>query len=239
MANTFLVNIGVNASHNVYSSLRSDGSFSFLPIPEDIPAPAPMLRYSDIPALASQVPAAWRSRVTHADPDFYSKVVTYGDNCERIPRAFALRRAQSGDIIVFIARLINQDGQAGFYLVGRLEIAAILKGVNGDPGPGWWDSNAHVRRGRALGRWDAFSVFEGNANSGLLAQAVPFGRAQAEAVFGSAWDWSPSQTTLQVIGSHTRSVRRLEAKAAQTLAGLASGSLRASEVTALSTPPLA
>ena len=232
MANTFLVNIGVNASHNAYSRIQSDGSFNFLPIPEDQAGDAPMLRYADIPALATQVPVSWMQRQAHADPDFYSKRVTYGDNCERIPRAFALRRAQVGDTIVFIARLIDQTGTPGFYLVGRLEIDAILKSVTNDPSRGWWDSNAHVRRGRSLGRWDAFSVFAGSPNSGLLASAVSFGRSEAEVVFGDNWDWSSSQTSLQVIGAHTRSVRRLEANAAVALLDLASGPLRSQDAIA-------
>lgn len=227
----FLINIGVNASHSALSRLRVDGSFDFLPIPEDHPGSTPMLRYADIPALAATAPASWRSRTTHADPDFYSPLTTYGDNCSRIPRAFALRRASVGDTIVFIARLISTDGTPGFYLVGRLEIAAIRKEVTADPGPGWWDSNAHVRRGRALGRWDAFSVFAGTPNSGLLARAVPFTRQEAEAVFGPLWDWDGGQTALQVIGAHTRSVRHLDGPSAQTLSAQASGPLRHSSLT--------
>jgi hypothetical protein len=221
----FLVNVGANSQHPARARLHADGSFDFLPIPEDVGGSAPMLRYADIPGLAGLVPASWRKRNVHLDPDLVSDQMSYGDNCSRIPRAFALRRAKPGDSIIFIARLHAPDGKAGFYLVGRLEVAGILKEVNGDPGPGWWDANAHVRRGRALGRWDAFSVFAGGAGSGLLAKAVPFGRQQAEQVFGLDWEWA-DQTPLQVIGAHTRSVRRLEGQAAQELLDLASSPLR-------------
>ena len=228
---TYIVNVAANSQHPARARLRSDGSFDFLPIPEDVVGSSPMLSYADIPALASLVPPSWRRRAVHLDPDLLSMQTTYGDNCSRIPRAFALRRAQAGDSIVFVARLHAPDGTPGFYLVGKLEITAILKEVKSDPGPGWWDGNAHIRRGRALGRWDAFSVFKGGPNSGLLAQAVPFERAQAEAVFGPDWDWNSSQTHLQVIGAHTRSVRRLEGEAAQTLLSLTSGPLRPLEKT--------
>ena len=136
-----------------------------------------------------------------------------------------MRKAAPGDTIVFIARLTDPSGIPGFYLVGRLEVGAVLPEVASDPGPGWWDANAHVRRGRALGRWDRFTVFAGGPGSGLLAKAARFGRTQAKAVFGPGWEWG-AQTDLQVIGAHTRSVRRLEGPAASRLLALAGGPLR-------------
>ena len=233
----YLVNIGANSQHSARARIHPDGSFDFIPIPEEIPGGAPMLRYADIPALAQATPASWLQRSVHCDPDFYSSTPTYGDNCARIPRAFALRRALPGDSIVFIARLTDAKGIPGFYLVGRLEVAGSLREVTSDPGPGWWDSNAHIRRGRAIGRWDGFTVFAGGPDSGLLARAVSFTRKQARAVFGPGWEWPADQTDLQVIGAHTRSVRRLEGAAAQRLQDLASGPLRPQVVSAPSASP--
>ena len=219
----FLINVLANSQHPARARLHADGSFDFLPIPEDVAGPSPMLHYADIPHLSALVPPSWRKRAVHLDPDLLSSQMSYGDNCLRIPRAFALRRALPGDTIVFVARLHAPDGTPGFYLVGRLDVEQILKDVTHDPGVGWWDANAHIRRGRALDRWDAFSVFKGGPGSGLLSQAVAFGRDEAEAVFGRGWDWNKSQTVLQVIGAHTRSVRRLEGEAANILLGLAQG----------------
>ena len=191
----FLANVGVNASHAVHSPLHDDGSFDLVPIPEAMPWRPPMLR-------------DWRGKAVHLDPDFTSTPATYGDNCRRAGRAFSLRRAQGGDLIVFIARLQREAKSPGFYLVGRLEIDDVLVDVTRDPGNGWWDGNAHVRRARATNRWDSFWVFKGSASSTLLRKAVPFARADTEAVFADT-RWPSHRTELQTIGSYTRAVRRV------------------------------
>src|SRR5215510_12956104 len=119
----FLANVGVNASHPVSSPLHPDGTFKLVPIPEPIPWRPPMLR-------------SWHDHAVHIDPDFTSIAATYGDNCRRAGRAFSLRRAQSGDLMAFVARL--HGAVAGFHLVGCLEIADAIEDVTADPGPGWW-----------------------------------------------------------------------------------------------------
>lgn len=191
----FLANVGVNASHPVSSPLRDDGTFDLVPIPEPLPWRPPMLR-------------GWRGRAVHFDPDFTSTPATYGDNCRNAGRAFSLRRAQPDDVIVFLARLVNH--QPGFYLVGALEIEEVLTDVTGEPGPGWWDANAHVRRARATAIWDGFWVFKGSNRSRLFTRARPFRRAELTTLFGDGLDWPSHRTELQTIGSYTRAVRRIE-----------------------------
>lgn len=193
----FLANVGVNASHRVRSPLHPDGSFHLHPIPESLPWASPMIR----------LPAVWGDRAVHLDPDLAGDPPTYGDNCRRAARAFALRRARRGDAIFFLARLHGAAGP-GFYLVGVLHVDGVLADVTADPGPGWWDANAHVRRGRAAGRWDAFWVFRGDCRSLAFARAVPFARSLADAVLPVAW--RSGRTDMQTIGSHTRAVRRVE-----------------------------
>ncbi|HET9780161.1 MAG TPA: hypothetical protein VFR33_00145, partial [Candidatus Dormibacteraeota bacterium] len=150
----------------------------------------------------------WRNRAVHLDPDFTSTPATYGDNCRRAGRAYSLRRAEPGDVIVFIARLVNH--QPGFYLVGGLEIEEVLADVTDDPGAGWWDANAHVRRARATAAWDSFWVFKGSKRSRLLPRAAPFRRAELKTLFGESLRWPTHRTELQTIGSYTRAVRRIE-----------------------------
>jgi Nucleotide modification associated domain 3 len=198
----FLANVGVNASHPVNSPLHADGTFELLPIPEAVPWRPPMLR-------------GWRDRAVHLDPDFTSTPATYGDNCRRAGRAFSLRRAQRGDVIVFLARLRNHE--PGFYLVGSLEVASVLPDVVGDPGGGWWDGNAHVRRARATGSWDCFWVFKGGPRSKLFDRAAPFTRKELTAVFGHGLRWPAHRTELQTIGSYTRAVRRIDGAGEQWL----------------------
>jgi Nucleotide modification associated domain 3 len=205
----FLANVGVNAGHAARSPLFEDGTFALLPIPERDRWRRPMLRLRDLGNLHIHAPRSWRARAVHADPDLASTTPTYGDNCRRAGRAFSLRRARPGDLIAFVARL---HGVApGFHLVGGLEIADALEDVTTDPGQGWWDGNAHVRRARATGAWDSFWVFKGEASSRLLARAIPFGRRETELLFGrSNTRWPSHRTELQTIGSYTRAVRRVE-----------------------------
>lgn len=198
----FLANVGVNASHAVSSPLHADGTFELVPIPEAIVWRPPMLR-------------GWRNQAVHVDPDFASTPATYGDNCRRAGRAYSLRRAQPGDAIVFLARLVNH--KPGFYLVGRLNVADILRDVTDDPGAGWWDANAHVRRARASGAWDSFWVFRGGDTSRLFERALPFGREELTNVFGFGLRWPSHRTELQTIGSCTRAVRRIEGRGEEWL----------------------
>jgi putative DNA base modification enzyme with NMAD domain len=206
----FVANVGVNSSHSARSPLTKDGRFCLLPIPERHAWRPPMLRLDDLPHLAVHAPATWGRRVVHFDPDLTSAVPTYGDNCRRAGRAFSLRRARAGDLIVFLARLQPDRGPAGFFLVGSLEVLDVLADVERDPGRGWWDTNAHVRRARATGAWDSFWVFRGTQRSSLLPRAVPFQKQTAAAVFGDTWRWPETRTELQTIGSYTRAVRRVE-----------------------------
>lgn len=205
----FLANVGVNASHAARSPLFEDGSFKLLPIPEAGGWSPPMVRLGDRPDLVVHAPSRWRDRPIHLDPDLGSAVPTYGDNCRRAARAYSLRQACAGDLIVFLARLQADSGPAGFHLVGVLEISDVLADVRSDPGQGWWDANAHVRRARARADWDCFWVFKGSERSRLLPTAKTFDRRAAEAVFERGWTWRASRSELQTIGSYTRAVRRL------------------------------
>ena len=207
----FLANIGVNAAHSARSPLNADGSFTVLPIPEKTPPKAPMrtLADPDLADLAALAPARWRSKAVHLDPDFRSDPPTYGDNCRTAGRAFNLRRAQPGDTIWFVARLhAASDGAARLHLVGRLEVEELLADVTSDPGPGWWDRNAHVLRGRATRSWNSFWVFRGALDSGWLPSPPPLTRPLLEQLFGT-WEWPAHATEQQVIAWHTRAVRRI------------------------------
>ncbi len=188
-----------------------DGSFVLVPIPERDPWAPPMLRIGDVAGLAACAPSAWSQKAIHLDPDLSAPTPTYGDNCRRAARAFSLRRAAAGDLIVFLARLHPENSQPSFHLVGCLSIVDALIDITADPGQGWWDRNAHVRRARATGRWDSFWVFKGAAeNTRAFAKAHRFARNEAESVFGRGWRWRASRTELQTIGSYTRAVRRVD-----------------------------
>jgi hypothetical protein len=205
----FLANVGANAAHRVRSPLFADGTFVLHPIPEREPWAPPMRRLPDV----------WGDLAVHLDPDLDGEPPTYGDNCRTAGRAFSLRSAGPADLLVFIARLHADAGAAapGFFLVGSLLVDEVRRDVVEDPGPGWWDGNAHVRRARAAttpaagpGAWNSFWVFRGDrAGTRLFSRAVPFRRREAERVFDGAIRWRDTRTELQTIGSCTRAVRRL------------------------------
>jgi len=206
----FLANVGVNAAHAARSPLFDDGTFALLPIPERGEWRPPMLRLRDLPHLHTHAPSSWSDRAVHLDPDLTSGIPTYGDNCRRAGRAFSLRRARPGDLIVFLARLQPLAAAPSFHLVGCLWVAGAIEDVTQDPGAGWWEANAHVRRARATQTWDSFWVFRGDDGSRLLDRAIPFNREETERVFGEGCRWPSHRTELQTIGSYTRAVRRIE-----------------------------
>ncbi len=230
----YLANVGANASHRFTSPLFEDGSFEFLPIPEDPDISGPhAVRYRDLRSfneperdLMRYVPERLWNASAHSDPEF--NTYTYGDNCETSPRAASLKHMDAGDFLFFIARLASYPGPChaasprsdgsiayGFYLVGFLEIQEILRDVRSTPSAEEmqrFSGNAHVRRGLSDDRlWDRFWIFGGSERSERFRKAVPVTRGMADRVFraadGSRWQWPENRTELQVIGSYTRSCR--------------------------------
>ena len=203
-ARVFMVNVGVNASHGALRSpVFPDGTFEFLPIPEErrlwsptLPAYPKLAAYNDPDkTLADYAPVSrWNDRL-HDDPEF--RTFTYGDDPRRTGRGAGLKSCGPGDYIVFLARLVGHDGEdrfvgpAGFYLIGFFRVADVLRDVETYPtGRDFtvFGANAHIRRAayhaRAL---DRFWVWKGDPDASLrLPLAVPFDRSLAESTF-----WMP------------------------------------------------
>ncbi len=223
----FLANVGANTQQRVKSPVFDDGTFELLPIPErrDFPASAPVVRYGDLQSfnnpgenLRPFVPKSLWRWPCHADPEFLTP--TYGDDCDTSPRAYGLRCVEPGDYIFFLARLVGwRDGgftsEAGFYLVGFLEVEEVLPSVRARPPKevlGRLGANAHVRRALAdPSFYNGFWVFRGSRRSRRFRHAVPVSPQGARRLFtaadGSPWRWDDGRTPLQVIGSYTRSCR--------------------------------
>ena len=227
--NIYLANVGANASHGFAGPVFSDGRFEFLPIPEtppDLPGPFAVryghLRsfYDPAQSLAAYFPERVAGLATHNDPEF--ETFTYGDNCEANARAAGLRSVGPGDNLFFLVRLAEWDesgptGRHGFYLIGFLRIAGVLKGVRSRPSDGIvraFGNNAHLRRGFTdPNLWDGFWVFKGGDGSRRFPRAVPVDRALCQQVFrkanGAPWTWASDRSDLPVIGSYTRACRRV------------------------------
>lgn len=225
-ARVYLANVGANASHRFSSPILPDGTFELIPIPEDRDLPGPYaVRYRDLRChngsgrdLTAYVPRRLWDWPAHYDPEF--ETLTYGDNCQRSPRAASLRHMRPGDLLLFLARLAERLdggrwGSHGFYLVGFLEVVEVLREIAGRPSDAIlrrFAANAHVRRGLSdSSLWDGFWVFRGSARSRRFRRAVPVTRDVATRLFraadGAPWRWDDGRTELQVIGSYTRSCR--------------------------------
>ena len=226
MPQLFLVNVGVNASHSLKSPRFSDGSFELVPIPELVQHPGPpMRRYEDVPSrsgapggLLHYIPSSYHQRYCHFDPEFVTR--TYGDNPELAPRAAALKRAQPGDWLFFLARLWDWHegtwtGPSSFYIVAALEVASIVQRVGQPPEQdelAIYGANAHVLRAQAdSALWDRFWVLKGTPRSQLLPYAIEVTADMAKQVLrdkdGKPWTWLEGRSELQTIGSYTRSIR--------------------------------
>jgi hypothetical protein len=133
----YVVNVGANTKHARELGLRSpvfpDGSFEFIPIPEEVcPTLETLPTYGELPSwtgtwttLAPIVPAALQSRRVHADPDF--ALLTYGD--AQKSRGSSLADAAPGDELWFLARLWDYGvggfrGPSAFHFVARYELEA-------------------------------------------------------------------------------------------------------------------
>lgn len=232
-----MANVGVNASHEgqgLRSPRFSDGSFEFVTIPEQKQLQnldgqgGHLVRYRDVScfnwpqrSITDFLSPRVHDLVTHYDPEF--EEFTYGDECGRAGRAAALKKVRKGDLLFFLARLTDYDldshkflDKAGFYLIGYLEIEAVLEDVRRPLEMADLDTygdNAHIRRAQACPElfYDGFYIFKGSAQSRRFQRAVPFGRAEAELLLrdrnGQAWNWDSHRSDLQVIGSYTRACR--------------------------------
>lgn len=222
----FLANVGANATHRFESPIFPDGTFEMIPIIESPRDVGPhSVRMGAVPSwknpaadLREWIPERYRAMATHFDPEFTTR--TYGDNCERAARAYALKKAKPGDLIFFLARLKAHDepdttAQLGFYLVGFIEVEDILPNVRSKPTPDQlqrFGANAHVRKGLNDDvHWDGFWVFGGSERSVRFNRAVPVNRHFCDAVLRTAneemFEWPDHRTELQIIGSYTRTCR--------------------------------
>lgn len=217
----YLANVGANAGHRFASPLFDDGTFEFLPIPEDdrnLDRSPDAVCFRDLRSyydsnrdLLSHVPQDLWDMACHNDPEF--ETLTYGDNGTN-PRSSNLTGMETGDVLLFLARLERRtDGKRSFYLIGGINVASVVPSVLrplSGPADDRFARNAHVIRARCTGEWDGFWLFGGSSQSRRFERAVPITREISERVFadknGNPWDWS-RQTETATIGSYTRTCR--------------------------------
>jgi hypothetical protein len=152
----FIVNVGVNLSHNISSPIFSDGTFEFVPIPEGSYADQAhqgvisCTTYDDLYCYntteklltfySERLQEDYRRRIAHPDPnlnnpnDGSQACFTYGDVPFSNARASSLRHARRGDLLIFIANLATYDrdrrhftGERNLYFIGVIEIADVYE----------------------------------------------------------------------------------------------------------------
>ena len=213
----YLANVGANASHGFASPLFEDGTFEFIPIPEAVRTPARLVRYADLRShyypdgdLLRYVPRRRRSEPCHNDPEF--ETLTYGDGGDN-GRSSALTTLRPGDALLFLARLERWDDgkrtrQFGFHLIGGLSVDYAEFITPQSDKRERFAKNAHAIRVD-----ERFLGVAGSSRSRRFRKAVPITRDICDEVFraadGSPWRWGAGKTDLQVIGSYTRSCRRM------------------------------
>ena len=234
-----IVNVGANKRHpGLISPLWRDGTFCFMPIPEEgefqdptkdvFPYCPNLPTFADLvrPHTAFCVHERYLKQTAHDDPEF--QTFTYGDNPD-IPigrgKAANLKNyltEDRQDLLFFFSGLTSADedrviGDYRFYFVGFFEIRRVLPHVTLETTQDElrpFRRNAHVRRALADSRFfNCFWVWKGSDNSRIFSRAVPFDRELGAEILvssaGAPYDWPRDKSDIQLLGSRARASRRL------------------------------
>jgi hypothetical protein len=234
-----IINVGANKSHpGLVSPVYEDGTFFFMPIPEEGATPSPskdlfpgctsLQTYREFIERSTHgrcVPIAERYLAlrVHDDPEFVT--FTYGDNPDTIARAKAAnlkRYLREGDLLFFFAGLttVRNCGPTDDYrfcFIGFYEVSDVLRKVTKMPTDDQltiFGQNAHIKRGQANARFfNGFWVWKGSKNSQLFRMAVPFDRELGVRILrnrkGTQYDWPTDRTDVQLLGTRARASRRI------------------------------
>ncbi len=235
-----MINVGANKNHSgLISPLYEDGSFFFMPIPEEGKEPdACKDLFSGCPKLPTyrdfiKDPEVWQyisnrylEKRVHNDPEF--DTFTYGDNPDiKVGRGRAARlknhlRKDEGDLLFFFAGLTSiRDSKKTkiyhFHFVGFFEICDILPHLIKMPTEKElkiFGGNAHIRRGQAKADFfNKFWVWKGSDNSQRFLKAVPFDRELGAKILLDSkkreYDWPTDRSDEDLLGSRARVARQI------------------------------
>lgn len=202
----YLANVEANSAHRFASPLFKDGSFEFIPIPEN-GGQTSGVRYSDLRShydpsrdLLPYVPPRLHDAVCHNDPEF--ETFTYGDNGET-PMSSGLTGIQPGDALLFLAWLEpwadgKRAGGARVYLIGGLSVDYAEFVTSQSDRRGRFAKNAHAIRGD-----ERFFGVAGSSRSRRFRCAVPLTRDISSKVFraadGGPWRWGGGKSNLPTV----------------------------------------
>jgi hypothetical protein len=184
-----LLRVGIDTgSGGIHGPIFSDGSFEYIPIPDQFRNSGVDSRTygnsagrSGLP-LVEYFPAARRQQVAgrsiHFDPEF--ETFTYGDPTR--PKV-SLRGLDEGSLLVFYSGLEgwNSDGQPAFeclpalYIIGYFEVerAGLATSYSSEELAQIFRNNFHVMHGEVFSEQkERLVLVKGGANSRLLKKAV-------------------------------------------------------------------
>jgi len=188
--NVVLIRVGIDSgSGGTQGPIFKDGSFEFVPIPENKQRDPGKLTYRTARGpvtkkpLSEFVPARLHDRKIHDDPEW--RTFTYGDpnNLKR-----RLRLLESGDLVAFYCGL-HESSPGGnhewpprknppLYLIGyfEVEIAGLLSELRSKLSnpiiEEYFGENFHVKYRKGIDDPNELVLVKGNPNSRLLKRAV-------------------------------------------------------------------
>ncbi|WP_338729961.1 hypothetical protein [Haladaptatus sp. DJG-WS-42] len=193
MPRSVAINVGANTNAPGFRGpIYDDGSFEYVPIPEEKATTEPVPTYADL-GLSMELPDEIRETPVHLDPEFAGygpcKAYTYGDPFG--VKATPIAELSAGDYLFFYATLSTVGDQPaswipprwGCYLIGQFELAAAP--VTGEEFTtltaeqrAAFSSNAHLKRDP----FDARVLVRGDPDgSRLYERAVPLSSPEAGA----------------------------------------------------------
>lgn len=192
--NVVLLRVGIDtAEGGFHSPLFRDGTFEFIPIPDDRHAMDKRTYGNTVGRhgrlLSDYFPSRGRVHMAgkpmHVDPEF--DTFTYGD--PTVPKQ-GLSRLKPGDLLVFYAGLEGWGFTAApaLYLIGLFEVELIGFGSNFSSRVlhQKFSQNFHVlHRSVFAGQRDKLVLVKGNQRSRLLNKAIKIGERQRLA--GGSW----------------------------------------------------
>jgi len=234
-----IINVGANKNHSgLISPLYEDGSFLFMPIPEEgkesdakkdlFPGCTTLPTYRDFikdQKVWHYISDRYLEKRVHNDPEFGT--FTYGDNPETIAigRAANLKnylRKDEGDLLFFFAGLTSiknskKTDNYHFYFIGFFEICDKLERVTQMPTRDElkkFGQNAHIKRGQANPDFfNKFWVWKGSSNSQLFSKAVPFDRELGTKILVDTkerrYNWPLDKSEVQLLGTRARAARQI------------------------------
>jgi hypothetical protein len=182
-----LVRVGIDsACGGIQGPLFRDGTFEFIPIPDDKYGVDRRTYGNTIGrhgrALVAYFPPRIRSRIAdipmHVDPEF--ETFTYGDPT---PPKKSLRNLKAGDLLIFYAGLEGWDFECApaLYIIGYFEVefAGVGSSFSDAVLEKTFGRNFHVMHENVFAsERDKVVLIKGSARSRLLTKAVKIGERQ-------------------------------------------------------------